>query len=68
MKIKVKVHPNSSKEDVRKTTEGIEVWFSEKPIDNKANTKLIKLLKDYFEKPVKITSGFTSRNKIVEVG
>lgn len=67
MKIKIKVHPNSSKEEVRKTNEGIEVWFREKPIDNKANIKLIKLMKNYFGKPVKITYGFTSRNKILEV-
>jgi len=67
MKLKVKVHPNSSKEDVRKTNEFIEVWIKEKPVESKANEKLLKLLKEYFKKPVKIKSGFTSRIKIIEV-
>ena len=68
MKIKIKVHPNSSKEEVRKIDDiEFEVWLKAKPIDNKANLKLIKLLKNYFNKPVMIKSGFTSKNKIVEV-
>ena len=67
MKIKVKVHPNSSKEDIRKTNEYLEVWLKEKPIDSKANVKLLKMLRKYFRKPVKIKSGFTSRIKVVEV-
>ncbi len=67
MKIKVKVHPNSSKEDIRETNEFIEVWLREKPVDSRANFKLLELLKDYFKKPVRIKSGLTSRIKIVEV-
>lgn len=70
MKIKIRVHSNSSKEEIKtaRTPAGpMEIWLREKPIDNKANIKIIKLLKEYFGKPVKITSGFTSRNKIIEV-
>ena len=36
--------------------------------NNKANIELLKMLKKYFGKDVKIKSGFASRNKIVEVG
>lgn len=68
MKIKIKVHPNSSKEDIRKTNQFLEVWLKEKPVDSKANVKLVKMLKKYFRKPVEIKSGFTSRIKVVEVG
>ena len=68
MKIHVKTHPNSSKEEIKKINDGeFEVWFKEKAIDNKANEKLVKILKKYFGKPIKIKSGFTSRNKILEV-
>ena len=67
MKIKVKVHANSSKEEVKKVDEGLEVWLKEKAVDGKANLMLVKILKKYFGCDVKIKSGFTSRIKVVEV-
>jgi len=68
MKIKVKLHTNSSREKIEKLKEEkYEVWLKEKPIDNKANERLVKVLKKYFGKEVRIKSGLTSRNKIVEV-
>lgn len=64
----VKIHPNSSKEEIKRINDGsFEVWLKEKAEKNKANMKLIKLLKKYFKKSVKIKSGANSRNKIVEV-
>ena len=68
MKIKIKLHPNSSQEKIKmlKNNE-YEVWIKEKPLDNKANLELVKILKKHFKKDVKIKSGFTSRNKIVEM-
>ena len=68
MKIKIKVHPNSSQEKIKNiSTNEFEVWLKEKPLGNKANESLIKFLKKYFKKPVKIISGLKSRNKIVEI-
>ena len=68
MKMKIKVHVGSSKEEIRKINdENYEIWLKESAVDNKANLKLIKILKKYFGREVKIKSGFTSRNKIVEV-
>lgn len=68
MKLKVKVHPNSSKEEIRKINEGIyEVWLKEKAVDNKANDSLLKISKKYFGREVKIKSGLNSRKKIVEL-
>jgi len=68
MKVKVKLHPSSSQERIKKINDKeYEVWLKEKPVENKANEKLIKILKKYFKKQVKIKSGLTSRNKIVEV-
>jgi uncharacterized protein (TIGR00251 family) len=69
MRIKVKVKPNSSKEEVKKLGKGSYVVYVKKPaVDNKANMALVKLLKKHFNSGVEIKSGFTGRNKIVEVG
>ena len=68
MKIKVKLHPNSSQEKIEKLGEDkYEVWLKEKPIVNKANEKLLKILKKHFKRNVSIKSGFTSKNKIIEI-
>lgn len=66
-KIKVRTHPNSSQEKVKETLDGLEVWLKEKPIDGKANDSLVKILKHHFQNEVKIISGFSSRNKIIEI-
>jgi len=69
MKIKIKVHANSSREKVDEISEGeFEVWLKEKAIDGKANLKLLKVLKKYFGKEVEIVKGFKGRKKVVEVG
>ena len=68
MIIKIRLHPNSSKEEIKKINENnFEVWIKAKPVNNKANIELINLLKKYFKKEVKIKSGLSSRNKIIEI-
>lgn len=68
MRIKVKLHVNSSQEKINKISENeYEVWIKEKPIENKANIYLEKFLKKEFGKQVKIIKGFTSRKKIIEI-
>jgi uncharacterized protein (TIGR00251 family) len=70
MKIHIKIHPNSSSEERVKEIEKnkeYEVWMKEKPIDGKANEQLIRMLKKYFGKEIRITSGFSSRIKIVDM-
>lgn len=68
MKIRIKVHPNSSKEEIKQINKDkLEIWAKEKQVNNKVNLKLIKLLKKYFKKEVVIKSGFLSRNKIIEI-
>ena len=53
MKIKVKIHTNSSREKIVKNGENeYEIWIKEKPIGNKANNHLVKILKEYFNKEV----------------
>lgn len=68
MKLKIKVHANSSQEKIEKVSDlDYEVWLKEKPEKGKANKKLIKLLKDYFKKNAEIVSGFNSNKKIIEL-
>ena len=78
MKIKIKVKPNSGEQSVEKISpelfseEGFEglyfVKLKSSAEEGKANLELVKILTKYFKKEIKIKSGFTSRNKIVEVG
>jgi uncharacterized protein (TIGR00251 family) len=68
MKIKIKVKPNCREQDVEKKEEYYAVKLKSPPENNKANMELLKVLKKYFNcSEVKIKSGFSSRNKIVEI-
>ncbi len=67
MKIKIKVKPNSGKQEIIKKDNLYLVKLKSVAKENKANLELIKVLKKYFKQDVEIKSGFTSRNKIVEI-
>jgi hypothetical protein len=67
MIINVKVKPNSGKQEVEKVEEIYVVKLKSVPEDGKANLELMKILRRYFGKEIRIKSGFTSRKKIVEV-
>ena len=71
MKIFVKTRPNSKNESVKKLSESnFEICVKEPPVKGLANAAIVKALARYFGVPpsaVKITSGHTSRQKIVEI-
>ncbi len=71
MLIKVKVFPNSKKEEIiEKSENSFEVKVKEKPIMGKANGGVIKILSEFFEIPeskIKLIRGFKQRNKIFEI-
>lgn len=68
MKIKIKVHPKSSKEEIKKISDSdFEIWLKQPAVENRANVYLVKLLQKFFNKKVEIKSGFNSRNKVVEL-
>ena len=68
MRIKVKVKPNSGKEEIKQISEDEFIVNLKKPAeDNKANLELIKFLKKYFKKEVKFIRGLKSKDKILEV-
>ncbi len=67
MVIKVKVKPNSKNQGIEKKNGFYIIKLKSSPENNKANLELLKLLKKYFKKEIKIKSGFVSKNKIIEI-
>lgn len=71
MKINVKAKPNSKEEKVEKIDENnFVVFVKEPPEKGKANEAIRNALAVYFKiasTRVKIVSGYSSRNKIVEI-
>ncbi|MFA6424153.1 MAG: DUF167 domain-containing protein [Candidatus Magasanikbacteria bacterium] len=71
-KLKIRVLPRSSKNEViGKMSDGtLKIKLTAPPVDGKANDALIKLLADYFnisKSKIKIVSGNTSKNKMIEI-
>jgi len=71
MLIKVKVFPNSKKEEIiKKSKDSFEIKIREKPIEGRANKAVFNLLIDYFnvlKGEIKLVKGSRSRNKIFEI-
>lgn len=68
MKLKIKIHANSSQEKIQRIDENFyEVWINVKPVNGKANKYLEKYLKKYFKKDIKIVSGLNSKIKFIEL-
>jgi len=68
MKLKIKVKPNSGRQEIVKISEDeYKVFLKSVPEDNQANQELVKLLHKYFKRQVHIVRGIKSREKIVEV-
>ena len=71
MRINVKVKPGSREEKVEKIDENnFVVSVKEPPVKGKANEAIRNALAIYFKtgsSRVKIVSGFSSRNKIIEI-
>ena len=67
MIININVKTNSGKQEVIKSDKGYNVYLKSAPENNRANIELMKVLEKHFKKQVKIKTGFTSRNKHIEV-
>ena len=72
MLIKVKVFPDSKKEEIiKKSKDSLEIKVKEEPIKGLANKEVIKILASYFKIPesnIRLIKGFKQRNKIFEIG
>lgn len=70
MKVQVKVKPNSKTEELVQEGDSFIARVKEPPKEGKANQAVIKLLANHFGislSQVRITSGFNSRNKVIEI-
>ncbi len=71
MIIRVKVFPNSKKDEIVKIFENFfEIKVKAKPLMGEANKKVIEILSNYFkisESKIRILKGFKERNKIFEL-
>jgi len=70
VKVQVKVKPNSKTEELVQEGDGFIARVKEPPKEGKANQAVIKLLAQHFGislSQVRITSGFNSRNKVIEI-
>ena len=70
MYLKVKVHPNSKKDEVlKKSDDSFEIFVRAKPVDGKANDAVLELLSDHLNIPrskIRLLRGADSRNKLLE--
>ena len=70
MKIQVKVTPNSKTEEVKQEGDILLVRVKEPPKEGRANAAVVKAVAKHFGVPassVKIVSGYTSRQKVLEI-
>jgi len=71
MLIKVKVLPDSKKQEiVKKSQDSFEIKVKQAPIRGEANRGVIKVLAEYFktsEQNIRLIKGFRQRNKIFEI-
>ena len=69
-KVNIKVKPNSKTEEVIQEDDGFIVRVKEPPKEGKANRAVIRLLAKHFGVPeaqLRISRGFTSRNKVIQI-
>jgi len=69
MKIFVKAKPSAKEEKIEKIDENhFKISVKEPPVKGLANKAIIKALSEYFNTSrVRITSGYTNPNKIIEI-
>lgn len=71
MRIKIKTQPGAKKAEVVEVAPGeLRVRVNAKPVDGAANIRLIEILAEHFKVPfgaIRIISGATSREKVVEI-
>ncbi len=68
MIINIKVKLGSGKQEIIKLNDKeYEVYVKQPPENNKANIEIIKLLRRYFKKDIRIVKGFKTRKKLVEI-
>ena len=71
MYLKIKVHPNSKKNEItRRGEDSFEVYVRAKPLEGKANDAVLDVLAEFLNvsrSKVRLIRGAMARNKIVEL-
>lgn len=68
VRITVKVKPKSKERKIIKISDKeFIVYLKSEPKKGKANEELLRVLREYFGRNVRIVSGFTSRIKVIEI-
>lgn len=70
IKVSVRVKPNSKTEEVIPKDGGFVVRVKEAPTEGRANRAVIRLLAKHFgipETQLRISRGFTSRTKVIQI-
>lgn len=68
--IQVKVHPRSSKRELRIIDDLFDIRLTAQPVDGEANKELINFLSDIFDvrkKDIIILKGIKSKNKLIKI-
>lgn len=66
--VQFKISPNSSKNEIVKTDDGIKIKITAQPVDNKANKALVEFLSKEFKIPktsIEIVKGATNKEKTI---
>ena len=69
-RLSVKVIPKSGRSELKKVGNSLKIWLLSAPEDGKANDELVRILADKLDirkSDIVIRSGFSSRNKIVDI-
>jgi uncharacterized protein (TIGR00251 family) len=69
--IKIRVIPNSKKDNILVENDKFKIHLKAKAIDNEANKSLIRFLAEYFDTKksnIEIIKGNKSREKVVRIG
>lgn len=68
MRVEIKVKTRAGKSEIYLENGTYKAYLRSAPEKGKANLELITLASKFFGKPATIKSGFTSKNKILEIG
>lgn len=66
MRVEIKVKPHSGKSEIVQQEGKYIAFLKSQPEKGKANQELVKLATKFFGKPVRIKTGLTSKNKVLE--
>jgi hypothetical protein len=72
MEISVKLHPKSSKREIKKVSNSeYEIYVRSVPTKNAANMEMIEVVSEHFKVPkskIVVTKGSRSKQKILSIG